>query len=143
VDHPDHVVGEQGVGPSGDFAVVADVVGGVDAAHPGDRVTDRDALIERGEHPEAESVAQAGLADEDDRERGSGVHVVIGQQPDRFELMVVEQVGLVDDQYRVAAPFGVFGGQRLGGLGATYSFRCLQLQEESDLGTSHTFANTW
>ena len=31
--------------------------------------------------------------------------------------MVVQQMGFVDDEHGVAAPFGVFGGQRLGGLG--------------------------
>src|SRR6185503_3808487 len=96
MDQPDRVLAEQGVGPSGDFAVMADVVGGVGAAHPGNRVADRDALIQRGQHPEPEPVAQAGLADEDDRERGSGVHLMVGQQSDRFELMIVEQVRLVD-----------------------------------------------
>jgi hypothetical protein len=42
--------------------------------------------------------------------------VVVGQQPDGFELLVVEQVGFLDE-HGVAAAFGVFGGQRLGGLG--------------------------
>ena len=39
------------------------------------------------------------------------------EHPDRFELLVVEQVGLVDDHDGGAAAFGVFGGQRVGGLG--------------------------
>ena len=30
--------------------------------------------------------------------------------------MVVEQVGFVDDEHRIASTFGVFGGQGLGGL---------------------------
>ena len=50
------------------------------------------------------------------------VHVVVGQQSDRFELLVIQQVGFVDDQHGVAAPFGVFGGQRLGGLGSEGGF---------------------
>jgi hypothetical protein len=73
VDQPDRVLGEQGVGPAGDFAVMTDVVGGVGAAHAGDGVADCDALIERGEHPQPEPLAQAGLADQDDRERGAAV----------------------------------------------------------------------
>ena len=87
MDQPDGVLGERGVGPSGDFAVMADVVGGV--GPPGNRVAHRDALLQRGEHPEPQTLAQAGLADEDDREPGSTVHVVVGQQPDRFELLVI------------------------------------------------------
>src|SRR6478752_2512984 len=75
---------------------MTDVVGGVGGAHPGDGVAHRDALIQRGEHTQPEPLAQGGLADQDDRERGSGVHVVVGQQPDRFELMIVQQVGFVD-----------------------------------------------
>jgi len=29
------------------------------------------------------------------------VHGVVGQQPDRFELMVIQKVGFVDDQHGV------------------------------------------
>ena len=54
---------------------------------------------------------QGGLPDQDDGERGTTVHVVVGEQPDRFELMIVEQVGLIDDEHGVSAAFGVFGGQ--------------------------------
>jgi hypothetical protein len=36
VDKPDGVVGEQGIGAAGDFAVMADVVGGIGGAHSGD-----------------------------------------------------------------------------------------------------------
>jgi hypothetical protein len=32
---------------------------------------------------------------------------VVGQQPDRFELVVVEQVGFVDDQHGITSAFGV------------------------------------
>ena len=72
MDQPDGVLGERGVGPSGDFAVMADVVGGVGAAHPGNRVAHSDALVQRGEHTQSQALPQGGLADQDDRERGSG-----------------------------------------------------------------------
>ena len=117
MDQPDRVVGEQGVGAAGDFAVMADVVGGVGARSSRQSRSAPRCADPARRAPRAGAVAQDGLADQDDRERGSGVHVVVGQQPDRFELMVVEQVGFVDDEDGVAAPFGVFGGQRLGGLG--------------------------
>ncbi|BCI83256.1 hypothetical protein MTY66_48810 [Mycolicibacterium sp. TY66] len=42
---------------------------------------------------------------------------MVGQKADRFELMIVEQVGLIDDEHGVSAAFGVFGGQCVGGLG--------------------------
>ena len=65
---------------------------------------------------EAQPVPQGGLPDQHDGERGSGVHVVVGQKPDGFELVIVEQVGLIDDEHGVAATFGVLGCQRVGGL---------------------------
>ena len=33
---------------------------------------------------------------------------MVGQKADRFELMIVEQVGLIDDEHGVSAAFGVF-----------------------------------
>jgi hypothetical protein len=73
------------------------VVGGVGGPHPGDVVADRDALIQCGEHPQSESLPQAGLADEHDREWGSGIHIAIGEEPGRLEVVFVQQVGFVDD----------------------------------------------
>jgi hypothetical protein len=42
---------------------------------------------------------------------------VVGEHADGFELVVVEQVGFVDDQDGGAAAFGGFGGEGVGGLG--------------------------
>jgi hypothetical protein len=42
---------------------------------------------------------------------------VVGEHAQAFELGVVEQVRLVDDEDGGAAAFGVFGGQGVGGLG--------------------------
>ena len=74
-------------------------------------------MVERGEHAEFHPPAQGGLADEQAGERASRVHVLVGEHPDGFQLVVVEQVGLVEDQDGGAAAFGVFGGQRVAGLG--------------------------
>ena len=63
--------------------------------HPGQGVADGDPLVQGGEHAEAEAVPQGGLADEQGGERAAGVHVVVGQHADRFELLVVQQVRLV------------------------------------------------
>ena len=71
-DEPDRVVGEQGVVAAGDATVVTDIVGGVGCAHPGDRAAHGNALVQRGEHTEAEAVPQGRLADQHDRERGPG-----------------------------------------------------------------------
>ena len=59
---------------------------------------------------------QGRLTDQESREGGTGIHVVVGEHADGFELGVVQQVRLVEDQDRGPAAFGVFGGQRGGGL---------------------------
>ncbi|WP_290367875.1 hypothetical protein [Antrihabitans cavernicola] len=42
---------------------MADVVDGAACAHPGDRVADRDALIQRGEHPMSRAPSRRRLSD--------------------------------------------------------------------------------
>ena len=97
--------------------VMADVAAGLRVGHGRHGVAQPDALIERGEHAESQPLPQGGLADEQARERARESMSWLVKQPDRFELVIVEQVGFVDDQDGGAAPFGVFGGQRVGGLG--------------------------
>jgi hypothetical protein len=48
--------------------------------------------------------------------RGAGVHVVVGEHPDGFHLVVVQKVCFLDDDDGCASAFGVFGGQGVGGL---------------------------
>ena len=40
---------------------------------------------------------------------------MVGEHPDRFQLLVVQKVRFVDHDDGGAAPFGVFRGQRIGG----------------------------
>jgi hypothetical protein len=42
--------------------------------------------------------------------------LVIRQEPQRFQLVVAEEVGLLDDQDGGASALGLFGGERVGGL---------------------------
>src|SRR5581483_3495946 len=84
VDQGCGVVGEQGVGASGQGQVVAQVGGGLGEGHAGHVVADGDALVEGGELAELEAAAQGGLADEQGGERGGGVHVVVGEHADAF-----------------------------------------------------------
>jgi hypothetical protein len=51
-------------------------------------------------------------------ERGFGVEPVVGEQPQRFQGVVGQEVTLVDAQNGHPAPFGCFGGQRVTGLPA-------------------------
>lgn len=116
VDDGDRVSGEQGVAAAGDLQVVGDVVAGLLVAHPGQGVSHGDALVERGEHAQPEALPQGGLTDQEGSERRTGVHVVVREHPDRFELGIVQQVGLVEDDHGGTSAFGVFGGQRISGL---------------------------
>jgi hypothetical protein len=58
-----------------------------------------------------------GLADQDRRERCAAVHLVDRQHPDGLELLVVQEMGLVDDQDGGAAAFGGLVGEGVPGLG--------------------------
>ena len=49
-------------------------------------------------------------------ERGFGVKPMVGEQPQRFQGIVAEEVALVDTQDGDPSPFGVLGGQRVAGL---------------------------
>src|SRR5260370_1058949 len=77
---------------------------------------DGEPLLQGGEDSELHGVPERGLPDEDGRERGGRVHVMIRHHPDRLQLAMVEQVGLVDGQDRDAAPLGGFPGQDAPGL---------------------------
>src|SRR5258708_7109398 len=117
VDQGGGVVGVEGVGPAGEGEVVAQVAGGFLQGHAGHVVADGDALVEGGEDTELDFPPEGGLADEQAGEQGGGVHVVVGEHADAFQLVVFEQVGFVDDQDGGAAAFGLLGGEQAGGLG--------------------------
>jgi len=55
-------------------------------------VAEGDALVEGGHVADAEPAPQGGLADQQDRQRGPGIEVVLGEHPDRLELVAGEQV---------------------------------------------------
>ena len=124
MDQGDCVVAEQRVGAAGELEVVADVAAGFLGGHRRHRVAQRDPLLQGGEDGEFHGAAQGGLADEQAGERGVGVHVVVGQHPDRLELLVAQQVGLVDDQDGGAAALVAFGGEHGGGLGGQPGGSC-------------------
>jgi hypothetical protein len=112
----DRVVGEQRVVAPGQRQVVTQVATGLLVGHRLHRVAQPDALVERGEHAEFHPPPQGGLADEQARERARRVEVMICQEPQRFQLVIAEQVRLLDDHDGGASPFSVFGGERVGGL---------------------------
>jgi hypothetical protein len=117
VDQRDGVVGEQGVGSSGQGKVVAQVAGGLLGGHGWHGVAQSDSLIQCCEGAKFYALPQGRLPDEQAGEGAVGVHVVVGQHADRLELGVIEQVCFVNDQQGGAAAFGLFGGQQVRGLG--------------------------
>src|SRR5579859_8004416 len=76
-----------------------------------------DALVEGGEDAEAELVIEGGLTDEDASEGALGIHVGVGEQAQLFELVGLEEVGLVDDEDDAAVAFSLFGLEHLLSLG--------------------------
>ena len=59
------------------------------------------------EHAQAQHSPERGLADEQAGERAGGVHLCVGQEPDRLQLGVAQQVSLVHDQQREPAALAV------------------------------------
>src|SRR6266536_1960761 len=80
VQSGDGVVGEQRLGAAGEVQVVGQVGGGLGKVHGWQGVAGGDALVEGGEHAQAQLAGQGGLADEDARKRAGGVHVGVGEQ---------------------------------------------------------------
>ena len=116
MDEGGGVVGEQGVGPAGEFEVMGDVAAGFGRGEWRHSETQCDALIERGEHAELDPPAQRRLADEKARERGFRVELAVGEEPDFFELVRGEEVGFVDRDDHAFASFVLFGGEQVNGL---------------------------
>jgi len=73
-------------------------------------------LFERGELSEFDALAEGGLADEEAGEQGAGVHVGVGEEPEFFELAVLEEVGFVDEQDDLFASFGGLCGEEADSL---------------------------
>ena len=74
------------------------VLAGLAGGHRRHRVPDADPLVQGGEHAEPHAGPQLGLAGEQDGQRAGRVELGAGQHPDRFELVVGQQVSLVDQQ---------------------------------------------
>ena len=93
-----------------------DVARRLAGVHAGHRVAQRDTLVEGGKGTETDAPTKCRLADEQACERGAAVELGIGQEAQAFELLGIEQVGLIQDDHHLASPFVLFGGEGLGGL---------------------------
>src|SRR5579862_7682453 len=90
---------------AGDLQPVADVALGIGARQGLEVVADSDALPELAEIPGVQFLAQLGLADQDDLKELSLIGLEVGEEPHLFEELVVEILGLVDEQNDVASGF--------------------------------------
>ena len=81
----EEAIGENRVLTIGDAEMVFDVGGGLSEVEGLEMVADGDALAEGFVGGKAELVSQAGLAEEDESEQGSGIHLVVEQEAELVE----------------------------------------------------------
>ena len=109
VDAADEAVAEDlGLG-IGDAEVMLDVSGGLFEVEGTQMVADGDALVEGFEGGETEFVGEVGLAEEDEGEERSGVHIVVEEKTELVEELRREEMGFVDDEEDEAALAGEVG----------------------------------
>jgi hypothetical protein len=72
---------------AGQGQVVLEVGGGLGQVHRLDGEPGGDPLVQGGEHAHPQLPVQGGLAGQDRRERGGGVHLGVGQQPQFLQLV--------------------------------------------------------
>ena len=80
VDATDETVAKDLVLAASDAEMVLDVTGGLFEVEGAEMVTDGDALVESLIGSEAQLVGQVRLAEQDEGEQGSGIHLVVEQE---------------------------------------------------------------
>jgi hypothetical protein len=70
------------------------------------------------------------LPGQDPGERGSGIHLGIGEEPQFFELVGLQEMSLVDDHYDLAVALCGLGGEQVGGLGHQLGLEVTRLRAE-------------
>ena len=70
-------------------------------------VAHRDPLAQLGQPPAVEPLTQLGLADQHDLQQFAPVRLQVGEEPDLFEQLRFEVLGLVDEQDDIVAPLGL------------------------------------
>ncbi len=83
---------------AGEVEEVREVGGELVAGESGQVASDDDALGEGLVHGQGQASAQLRVADEEEGQAVLRVHVVVGQEPQVFEDLGAEVLGLVDDQ---------------------------------------------
>ena len=90
---------EQGEFAAGEAQSVGEVVVELRAVEACDVVAHDEALCERFVAGHGESASQLGESDEQQAQAMLGVHGEVGQQPQVFEDVVAQVLGLVDDEH--------------------------------------------
>ena len=85
VDAADETVAKDLVLAASDAEMVLDVTGGLFEVEGAEMITDSNALVESLVGSEAQLVGQVRLTEEDEREQGGGIHLVIKQETELVE----------------------------------------------------------
>ena len=86
-----------------DAHVVLDVPGGLFQVEGSEVITDSDTLVESFVGGKAQLVGQVGLAEEDEGDQRSRVHLVVEQEAQLVKEFRWQEVGFVDDEQDIAA----------------------------------------
>jgi hypothetical protein len=103
VDTREEALAEDRALASGDAETVFDVGCGFFQVKRFEVEADGDALVEGFVRGEAELVSQVGLAEEDEGDQGSGVHLVVEQEAQLVKEFRWQEVRFIDDEEDVAA----------------------------------------
>jgi hypothetical protein len=116
VDASDEAVAEDGILAACHAQVMLDVACGFLQVEGFEVKADGNALVEGLVGGEAEPVREVRLSQEDEGDRGSGVHVVVEEEAELVEEVWGQEVGLVDDEEDMASLAGqvLEGGAELG-----------------------------
>jgi hypothetical protein len=94
---------------TGDPEMVFDVASSLFEVEGREVETDGDALVEGLERRETEFVGEIGLTEQNERDEGRRIHIVVEQKAELFEDVGREQVSFVDDEQNAASFAGEIG----------------------------------
>jgi hypothetical protein len=126
---------EELLGEAGQTKLVFDVSGGFGQVEGRQKIADGDALVEGLVGVESEFGSQIGLTKQDEGQEGIGIEIVVEEEAELVKEVGGQQMGLIDDQERVA----MFASQVVEGIlelgqQASEGVSGFDVQSEQDLG---------
>jgi hypothetical protein len=109
VDATDEAVAKDLVLAASDVEMVLDVTGGLFEVERAEMITDGDTLVESLVGSEAQLACQVRLAEQDEGERGGGVHLVVEQEAELVKDVRGQEMGFVDDREHETSLAGEIG----------------------------------